>query len=170
MGASPDLPLACQRQARGGPGAVCQGRAQPGESRTLDTRSRANTLVHGRMRRVIASGHADPSGARRGAQAAHEHGLEHLRPVVAKGPQRGQATLARCGATEHLLRWWIGATKPGKTRGLVSVSSRSTGRPDSGASLAVRAPVSAVVRRSSATSPIIPAWSSVGTRRRRRET
>ena len=86
----------CRWHAKGkcvaGPEPCVKGGRSPAQ-RTLDTRSRAHTLPHGRMRRVIASGHADPRGARRGAQAVREHGLEHLHPVVAKGPQRGRERL-----------------------------------------------------------------------------
>jgi SAM-dependent methyltransferase len=71
---------------------------------TLEARQSARTLAHGRMRRTLASGHEDRSGACR---------------------------QQRLNRAEHFLRWQIEVTKPGKTRGLVSVSSRSTGAPES---------------------------------------
>jgi hypothetical protein len=43
--------------------------------RTLEARQPANTLVHGRMRRVFASGHEDRSGARRRTMRANGNRL-----------------------------------------------------------------------------------------------
>ena len=54
-----------------GPEPRVKGGRSPAQ-RTLDARGRAITLAHGRMRRFLASGHEDASGARGGAQAAIE--------------------------------------------------------------------------------------------------
>ena len=103
--------------------------------RTLEARQPARTLPHGRMRRTLASGHEDQSGARRGTQAATERALDRRDQLVPRSPSVRPATLGRVQSI--FLRWWIEVTKPGKTRGLVSVSRQSTGPPNSGAALAV---------------------------------
>jgi len=91
MGASPVLHPPRRAHWESGPGAAGQGRAQPGESRTLDARGRAITLAHGRMRRSPASGHADPSGA-----------IEHDRPCVQRmGHCASPAMMDRSDQARH---------------------------------------------------------------------
>ena len=84
--------LPVKRERSAGPEPCVKGGRSPAQ-RTLDTRGRAITLAHGRMRRFTASGHADPSGVRTHAQPATEHGFEHPHPVVATGLQRGDQRL-----------------------------------------------------------------------------
>ena len=82
-----------------GPEPWVKGGRSPAQ-RTLDARGRAITLAHGRMRRGCASGHESQSGARRGTQAAIDHGFERQDQVVPPALECGEKRLR---GAEHFL-------------------------------------------------------------------
>ena len=92
--------------------------------RTLEARRPGDTLAHGRMRRSL-----HPAMKAKAAHAgAHRLRLSMDSSARTRSSHRPlSAARSACAMRSIFLRWWIEVTKPGKTRGLVSVSSPCSG-------------------------------------------